>query len=802
MGEPNRGRSTDTACRTAITDITDRKHAEEMVRESEEWFRAVVETAHDAIVVIDDKGLVRVFNAAAGAMFGRDIEGTLGNSVECIIPSEYSEQYRESSRGYFAAGKPDDFIGKTTELMALRSDGAQFPIELSLSAIHWAGKQGALAIIRDATERKHMEERLRLLASAAEQSSEGIAVTDLEGNLQFVNDAFSRMHEYSVEELVGKHLSIFHTAEQMASVNAANRRIQETGKFSGEIGHVRRDGTTFPTLMQNSLLRDESGHTVGMIGTLRDITDLKKAEESFRESERTHHEVFNAANDIIVVHDRDSGTVVDVNAAFCETFGYTQEEARQLVAGDFSAGTPPYDQENAVRWVRKAVEEGPQLFEWRCKCKSGRLFWVEVNLKHAVVGGANRILAVVRNIEERKQSQKELQKSHEELEQRVQERTSDLARANVALKEEVARHRKAQEALKESEERFLELVKTIGEVVWTASFDGSQLTYINPAAERVYGRTCREFYEDADLWLNVVHREDRQRVRESSQRLVADGHREIEYRIVRPNGEVRWLLDRARVILDAADHPVALGGIATDITDLKEAEARLEAEDRLLRRLLDLQERERQLVAHEIHDGMVQDIVGAKMLYEGIIHESVDETQPRSGQIDQVKKLLDKAIAEARRLIKELRPMVLDEAGITEAIKHLVVSEYCDPSFQVQLLFPMKLDRLDPMMEGTVFRIVKEALTNAKRHSRSADVVVKLVRKDRQLLLEIRDQGVGFDPDEVSEAHFGLRGIRERARLFGGHAAIESAPDQGCCISVELPVVEEENSPPGYHGRQ
>ena len=230
--------------------------------------------------------------------------------------------------------------------------------------------------------------------------------------------------------------------------------------------------------------------------------------------------------------------------------------------------------------------------------------------------------------------------------------------------------------------------------------------------------------------------------------------------------------------------------VVTDITERREAEEKLAAERRLLKKLLDLQEQERKLVAYDIHDGMVQDVVATKMLFEGIVYDFRNETQPQSGQIDQIEKLLDKAISEGRRLIRELRPMILDEAGIVEAIKHLIASEYSDSSLQVELLLPLKLDRLDAMLEGTVFRIVQEALTNVKRYSKSATAVVKLVQRDQQVVLEIRDQGVGFEPDKVSEEHFGLQGILERARLFGGHATIESAPGQGCCIMVELPVVK------------
>lgn len=104
-------------------------------------------------------------------------------------------------------------------------------------------------------QRKRAEKRLRLLSSAVEQSSEGMAVTDLEGKLLFINDAFASMHGLKAGDLIGKHISVFHTTEQMPTVNAINRQIRETGQFSGELWHARSDGTVFPTLMRNSLLR-------------------------------------------------------------------------------------------------------------------------------------------------------------------------------------------------------------------------------------------------------------------------------------------------------------------------------------------------------------------------------------------------------------------------------------------------------------------------------------------------------------------------------------------------------------------
>jgi signal transduction histidine kinase len=138
-------------------------------------------------------------------------------------------------------------------------------------------------------------------------------------------------------------------------------------------------------------------------------------------------------------------------------------------------------------------------------------------------------------------------------------------------------------------------------------------------------------------------------------------------------------------------------------------------------------------------------------------------------------------------LISGLRPPIIDEFGIVAAIEYLV-SEQPAKGPQIEFDHEVRFNRLPDLLEGTVFRIVQEALNNVQRHSRAKYASVRMWHADNELYLEIRDDGVGFEIDKVTEHHFGLRGMRERSRLLKGRADIRSTPGEGTLIHVELPI--------------
>jgi PAS domain S-box-containing protein len=178
------------------------------------------------------------------------------------------------------------------------------------------------------------------------------------------------------------------------------------------------------------VIRDNSGKAVAIEGIVRDDTERKRVEEALKASEANYRSIFNAANDAVFIHDMNTGQILDVNQRMCEMYGYSPEEARLLSVEDLSAGKPSYTQADALRWIKKAFQEGPQLFEWLAKDKAGRHFWVEVNLKRAIIGGEERLLAVVRDITDRIWTEIALRESESRYRQLVETMNEGLTMAD------------------------------------------------------------------------------------------------------------------------------------------------------------------------------------------------------------------------------------------------------------------------------------------------------------------------------------------------------------------------------------
>jgi len=259
---------------------------------------------------------------------------------------------------------------------------------------------------------------------------------------------------------------------------------------------------------------------------VRNIVDRERMRTNYRE-------IFDKANDSIFVHDTDTGEILDVNRRMCERYGYTYEEALELDVDDVT--TDGYTQEDAERKIEKAKNEGPQVFEWDSKTKGGNVFPAEISLKHATIGGEDRILAIVRDISERKEYESEL------------ERKNDLLRHAEDMVDVGG----------------WELNTDTEELLWT---DGTRETHDVPED---YEPTLEEAVE-------FHHPEDRDEIRSAVERCREEGEPfDKELRIVTAEDSLRWIRSRGEAVEEEGEVRMLRGAIQ-DITERKERERELE----------------------------------------------------------------------------------------------------------------------------------------------------------------------------------------------------------------------------------
>ena len=231
----------------------------------------------------------------------------------------------------------------------------------------------------------------------------GYATLDEDGYVQEINLAGSELLGRERDELIGYPLeNHVDPKDRDAFLRQVRRCCCERQSLTFDVDLVGKDGQSITAHLRGVPLESlQSDVTLCKIA-ITDITERKRVEETLRASEANYRAVFNTANDAIFVHDVNTGAIVDANQKATEMYGYTIEEFRHISVESLSDGHPPYSQAEAIQWIERAAAGSPQLFAWKAKGKGGKLFETEVNLKRTTLNGSPRLLAIVRDITNRK----------------------------------------------------------------------------------------------------------------------------------------------------------------------------------------------------------------------------------------------------------------------------------------------------------------------------------------------------------------------------------------------------------------
>ena len=393
-------------------DITERKQAEVALQESEEKYRALVERANDGIVIAQGN-LLKFVNSRFAEMLGYELEELTDAKFTKIVPPEKLNEIMDRQKRRLVG----EDVPSIYEIEILKKNGERIPVEVNIGIIKYDEKPANLCFIRNITERKKAEERLRRLAIIVEQAAEGIAVADLDGYIQFVNASWAKMRGYeSSAEVIGKHLSIFHTEEQLKTdVIPFNEKVIRQGSHTGEVGHMRKDGTTFPTEMTATLLKNEQDKPYAIVGFAQDITERKKAEQELRKSEEKFRtSIKNAPVHILFI--KPDGTIFDINYVDKEA-GFSKEE----IIGNNAFREPYINREDRIKVqgiVKKVIEtREPEIYESSQTAPTGEEIFCETRVAplECEDDKVKSLQLFITDITERKQTEEEILARQERL---------------------------------------------------------------------------------------------------------------------------------------------------------------------------------------------------------------------------------------------------------------------------------------------------------------------------------------------------------------------------------------------------
>jgi two-component system, NarL family, sensor histidine kinase UhpB len=357
--------------------------------------------------------------------------------------------------------------------------------------------------------------------------------------------------------------------------------------------------------------------------------------------------------------------------------------------------------------------------------------------------------------------------------------------------------RQAVAALRESEEKYRLLVKNIPSVVYKGYQDCS-VDFVDGKVEELTGYSKSEFDARHLKWNDLLIWEDREKFKQA----FLEGFRSSrsyvrEYRIRRKDGEIIWVQDRGQIICSPLGRVEYISGVFFEITARRRAEEALQESEQRLRfltsQLLSAQERERKRISMELHDELGQSLAVLKLQIRAIERALGEDQGDLKEGCRELLQYLDGVLDNIRRLSRDLSPAILEDLGLQSALKYLIngVSKHytVKHSFEVD-----DLDHLFPSdAQIIIYRIFQECLTNISKHAGATEVSIKVKENDGFLSLVLEDNGIGFEPAQLSTRRasgrgLGLAALDERARMLGGSLEIRSQPGAGTRVTCIIPI--------------
>ncbi|THJ18952.1 MAG: PAS domain S-box protein [Nitrospira sp. CG24B] len=722
-------------------DITERRHAGEALRESEERFSKAFRTSPHPIGITEvATGRCLEVNDACLELFGFRREEVIGNTTLILgIWPNLEERVRVIER--LKAGQPV----RNIEFALKVKSGA---LRYLLASADLAELNGTLCIVtvaNDITDRKQAEEALRRseerFAKAFQASPHPVVISELDSGLVVdANDAACQLFDYRTEEVVGR------TTQQIGlwpSTEARDRYL-ELLKRQGSVRNVEvalrsKSGEIRQCLLSSELIELNGKQCSVTVGD--DITESKRLERALR---LTQFSVDQAVEAILWLDP--NARIFSVNDTACRMLEYSREQLMVMTVHDIDPNFP------VERWVTHwnyLKQQGALTFDAKFWSRSGLVLQTDVTVNYLQHEGKEYACMILRDIGERKRAEAELRRSHTFLRQ---------------------------------------VIDTDPDLIFAKDRDG-RFTVANKAVADWYGTTVEELIGKLDADFNA-NAEEVEFFRRSDLEVIYSGRDRFipEERITDAEGKTRWLQTVKRPIFDDQGQVHMVLGAATDITERKRMEEILLQRERDLSAAL--QERER--ISQDLHDGILQSLYAVGLGLEAckpLIRKRRDPVAKKfMATLDHAIRQLNQVMTEVRNFIAGLESQVLQGGDFSTALRTMVETMSISSSTRCRVRIDDEAARrLSTEQALHIINIVREGVSNALRHSRAKQITVSLrdlIRSDR---LAVTDDGIGFSTRSVQGVGHGLVNMAARAQKVRGLFAIQSKPDKGTRISLDLP---------------
>jgi len=753
----------------------------------------------DALIVIDRDQRILLFNRSAEEIFGYSSIEIVGQPLDWLIPARYIESHRRHIQDFGTSPETMRPMAQRKEISGRRKDGSEFPADASIAKIVREEGTFFTVFLRDITRQKQLELELSKWAQAFANADWGVLVSRAEATtLETMNPAFARMYGYTIEELQGKPTQEIFSPEDRPKFLEGVRQAHELGHFMYEARHLRKDGTIFPVIIDITAVKDGEGKVLYRVVNVQDVSQLKQAEMALRESEARHASIIAALEEGVVLQD-DSGRIYTCNASAERILGLTADQMMGRTSIDLrwgaihEDGSPfPGDEHPAMVTLRTGQALSNVIMG--IHKPEGAQTWITINTQPLTRPGENKAYAVLSSfadITERMQL-------YQVLEQRVEARTRELTTLldlsrNVASTMEigplltlilaqlktVVDYTGAGIAIIE-EDNFVMLEyqgPTPREQMINLHIPASQAAGFREVVHRRGPLIIGDLWEDDPFSMSAIAQAN-----ESMRTSMRYAHSWLGIPLIVKDELIGILrLDHVEPYHYTESH-ARLASVFAEQAAIAIEKARLYEQAQELAAL-----EERQKLARELHDSVSQALygigLGARTALTLLERDPAKAAEP----LEYCLSLAEAGLAEMRALIFELRPESLKLEGLVAALSKQTAALQARHSIKVETDLCDEPD-IPLALKETLYRISQEASNNVVKHAQASQVSLRLAQLDSSILMEVKDNGRGFDTAAAYPGHLGLVSMRERVERAGGRFEVESSAGNGVHIRVEIPV--------------